>query len=158
MSGIENDDRRAQEQIDYALTTAPHECVYQEADGTTTGVCYLPGAHGGRLRDSERERHPDPERVPYNVDCSGQSLVWALTASQHATELMQYTTERKERRDRGDVLAPEYAHRLLREIEYHQEMHGIAKGLADMWALTASVQPFMSDDSYESGQARKLDA
>lgn len=93
---------------------------------------------------------PEPEQTPYAVDCSGQSLVWALTASQHATELMQYRTAKKEREDSGRVPTADEFLIEDRAIAYHQEMHTVAKGLADMWALTASVQPFMTDESDQS--------
>ena len=40
--------RRIRKKFNKHHMPSAHECVYQEPDGTTAGVCHLPGAHGGR--------------------------------------------------------------------------------------------------------------
>jgi len=148
----------------YALTAAPHECVYQEADGTTAGACHLPGGHGGRLPEQ-----PDPTALADEhranrtfgdrpeVDAGAQALVWALTASQHGAELLELLHARFEGNEDNGFRAPEVVRELRAgrelEIAYHREAHSVAEKLAGMWGIVASAQPYEEVTlSNESGE------
>lgn len=169
MPGPENaDEAMADFQAAEALT--PAKTLGADPDPisyTSMGVAgYGPPAYPpGTPMDKLVALPPDPPTatvLQMSIDPAGQSLVWALTASQHATELMELRTAKKDREDSGRVPS---ANEFLvedRAVTFHREMYQTAEKLAGMWALTASVQPFDSetiqDEMPDSGQGGKSNA
>lgn len=143
MSGIENDDPRAQELMDLG-DSEQGIGIKATVDGYGPPA-YPPGTPMTKLIEQPDPRQPPiAEDYPYGtkVDAGAQALVWALTASQHGTELIEMLTTKRVREDSGRV--PTANEFLIedRGITYHEKTFGVAERIAGMWALVASSQPF----------------